>query len=71
MSKEKLTENSVKKASCPSSPSSIDHYYGKGLVLRVSRNGVKNWRYRYKIDGAKKTLTLGTCPTVNFIDDRK
>ncbi|NTU74349.1 tyrosine-type recombinase/integrase [Candidatus Roizmanbacteria bacterium] len=71
MSKEKLTEKHVKKAFCPPSSACLDLYDGNGLALRVSRNGVKIWRYRYESDGTKKTLTLGSYPELNLREARK
>ena len=71
MSKCKLNEKAVKSASCPPSSTSIDFYDGNGLSLRVSRYGRKNWRYRYEINGAKKTLILGTYPDLNLKQVRK
>jgi len=71
MSKEQLSESHVKKAFCPPSQNSVDLIDGNGLLLRVSRNGVKSWRYRYQIDGATKILTFGNYPTISLKDARK
>ena len=71
MSKEQLSESHVKKAFCPPSQNSVDLIDGNGLLLRVSRNGVKSWRYHYQIDGATKILTLGNYPTISLKDARK
>lgn len=39
---------------------------GKGLYLIVSTNGGKWWRLDYAIQGKRKTLSLGTYPTVTL-----
>lgn len=35
---------------------------GAGLYLFVSPTGVKSWRWDYKLDGKRKTLTIGQFP---------
>jgi hypothetical protein len=69
--KQKLNENEVKWASCTDSFKNIDLLDGNGLELRVSRKGSKIWRYRYKIDGVKKTLTIGSYPEISLKQARK
>ncbi|WP_363319382.1 Arm DNA-binding domain-containing protein [Chlorobium sp.] len=54
MSKEQLFESQIRKAFSPLSQNSVDLIDGNGLLPRVSRSGVKSWRYRYRIDGATK-----------------
>lgn len=71
MSKHTLSENLLKNVTCPPSSSSIDIYDGNGLILRVSQSGVRIWRYRYKIDGVKKTITLGSYPDLSLKEARK
>lgn len=71
MVKDKLTENEVNRTSCPSSSKNIDLLDGNGLELRISRKGSKIWRYRYKIHGAKKTLTLGAYPEISLKQARR
>jgi integrase len=43
---------------------------GEGLHLYVSPAGGKLWRYRYKIDGAEKLLSIGPYPTVGLAEAR-
>jgi len=69
--KEKLSESSVRGALCPVEVKSIDLPDGNGLELRVSRKGMKVWRYRYKVGSAKKTLTIGTYPEISLKEARK
>ena len=44
----------------------------RGLELRVTREGIKTWvfRYRRKSDGKKRTLTLGRFPTMSVEEAR-
>ena len=46
------------------------HADGGGLVLHVSASVGKSWRYRYRLDGAQQTLTLGQFPAVGLEDAR-
>ena len=39
---------------------------GGGLTLLVQPNGAKWWRFRYRIDGREKMLSLGTYPAVSL-----
>ncbi len=39
---------------------------GKGLSLIVRPNGTKLWRFRYRIDGREKTLSIGTWPEIDL-----
>ena len=70
MVKDKLTENEVNRTSCSDSNTNIDLLDGNGLELRISRKS-KIWRYRYKINGTKKTLTLGAYPEISLKQARK
>ncbi|NTV97880.1 MAG: tyrosine-type recombinase/integrase [Chlorobiaceae bacterium] len=71
MIKEKLTEREVKIISCPPSFVNIDILDGSGLELRVSRTGAKKWRYRYKVNGLKKIVTIGAYPEISLKEARK
>ncbi|WP_167631600.1 tyrosine-type recombinase/integrase [Mariprofundus ferrooxydans] len=44
----------------------IDTGSEKGLVISVYPNGSKRWRYIYKIEGAKRVLTLGEYPAMGL-----
>lgn len=46
------------------------HGDGGGLVLHVSEAGGKSWRYRFRLDGAQQTLTIGTFPAVGLEEAR-
>ncbi|MGR9117643.1 MAG: Arm DNA-binding domain-containing protein [Gammaproteobacteria bacterium] len=35
---------------------------GKGLYLLIAKNGGKWWRFDYRFDGNRKTLSMGTYP---------
>ncbi len=39
---------------------------GEGLYLLVNPNGTKYWRYNYRYGGKRKTLALGTFPSVSL-----
>jgi hypothetical protein len=70
MVKDKLTENEVNRTSFSDSNKNIDLLDGNGLELRISRKS-KIWRYRYKISGTKKTLTLGAYPDISLKQARR
>ena len=38
----------------------------KGLYLLVSVNGGKWWRFDYRFDGKRKTLSMGTYPDTSL-----
>jgi len=44
---------------------------GGGLYLEVSPNGGKWWRYKYRIDGKEKRLSLGTYPDTSLKQARE
>lgn len=44
---------------------------GKGLYLEVAPNGGKWWRFKYRIDGKEKRISLGTFPEVSLADARE
>jgi integrase len=43
----------------------------KGLYLEVKPNGVKAWRYRYKLNGKESLFALGDYPSVGLADARE
>ena len=71
MCKERLTESQVRNTSCPALQNNLDLIDGNGLILRVSKTGSKSWRYRYKINGASKIITLGSYPELNLKEARR
>jgi len=38
----------------------------KGLYLQVKKNGSKYWRFKYRINGVEKLLSLGVYPDVSL-----
>ena len=42
-----------------------------GLYLFVKLNGSKSWRYDYKLNGKRKTHTIGTYPETSLADARE
>ena len=42
-----------------------------GLFIEIKPNGVKVWRYRFRIDGKEKTFTIGDYPAVSLADARQ
>lgn len=43
---------------------------GNGLHLFITPAGGKLWRYRYKVEGVEKLLTIGKYPDVSLLDAR-
>lgn len=46
------------------------YYDEKGLYLEVTPKGGKYWRFKYRIDGKEKRLSLGVWPDVSLADAR-
>ncbi|PPD20269.1 MAG: hypothetical protein CTY22_10870 [Methylomonas sp.] len=44
---------------------------GNGLYVEVKTNGAKWWRLDYRIDGKRKTLSLGVCLETGLADARR
>lgn len=44
---------------------------GNGLYLEVKPNGVKAWRYRFKLSGNESVFAIGDYPTIPLVDARK
>ena len=44
---------------------------GKGLYLEVKPNGVKAWRYRFKLSGKESVFAIGDYPAITLVDARK
>ena len=44
---------------------------GKGLYLEVKPNGVKAWRYRFRLHGKEKVFTIGNYPTISWVNARR
>lgn len=41
-----------------------------GLYLYVSPFGAKSWRYDYRLNGKRETLTIGKYPNVSLVEAR-
>ncbi|QOP41805.1 tyrosine-type recombinase/integrase [Sulfurimonas marina] len=65
----KLNDKAVKSAKPENATYSISD--GKGLTLQVHPNGSKLWRFRYRIDGKQKMLSMGKYPDVSLADARR
>jgi integrase len=59
-----LTDTAIKAAKPASKPFRLSD--GKGLYLLIQPIGSKWWRFDYRFDGARKTLSMGTYPEVNL-----
>jgi len=44
---------------------------GQGLYLEISPNGGKWWRFKYRLDGKEKRISLGTYPEVTLKQARE
>lgn len=44
---------------------------GKGLYLEVKPNGVKAWRYRFRLTGKESVFAIGDYPAIALVDARK
>lgn len=65
----KLTDTKVREAK-----PRAGHYKlfdGRGLFILVKNNGTKSWRYKYRVNGKEKSLSLGLYPNVSLKDARK
>jgi len=43
---------------------------GKGLYLHVTKAGSRIWRYRYRLDGVERLLTVGHYPKISLANAR-
>lgn len=67
-----LTAIAIKNALPPSDSRKLYKMYDeKGLYLEVTKTGSKRWRFRYKIDGKEKRLSLGLYPDISLSVARK
>lgn len=63
-----LTEVAIRKAQPADKPVKLTD--GRGLYLLVSTTGAKLWRWKYRVDGKEKLMTLGTYPEMTLADAR-
>ena len=64
-----LTDVAVRNAKPRPSPYKLTD--GEGLSLLVSPSGGKHWRFKYRIDGKEKALTLGSYPHLTLAEARE
>lgn len=64
----KLTDSEIKAAKPKEKPYSLPD--GHGLVLMIQPSGAKWWRYRYRVNGTAKMLSLGVYPDVTLKEAR-
>lgn len=63
-----LTVTEISKAKPAEKPLKLSD--GKGLYLLVSTTGAKLWRWKYRVDGKEKLMTLGTYPDMSLASAR-
>ena len=62
-----LTDTRVRQARAHQKPYKLADE--KGLYLYVSPSGAKSWRYDYRLNGKRETLTIGRYPDVSLAGD--
>lgn len=60
----RLSEQAIAGFAAPSKPEK--HADGAGLFLEVNPKGSRYWRFRYRFDGMRNTLSCGTWPAVSL-----
>ncbi len=63
-----ITDTSIKSAKPTEKPVKMTD--GDGLYLLIHPNGGKWWRFDYRFDGKRKTLSMGVYPDVSLRDAR-
>lgn len=63
-----LTEIQIRKVKPADKPVKLSD--GKGLYLLVNPTGSKLWRWKYRVDGKEKLMTLGTYPDMGLAQAR-
>ncbi len=64
-----LTDTTIRKAKAETRP--IKLFDGRGLFLLVTPKGGKWWRFKYRINGKEKQLSLGVYPDVSLKEARE
>lgn len=64
-----LTATDVRNAKADHKP--VKKFDGQGLFLLVNPNGKKSWRFKYRLAGKEKLLSLGSYPGVSLADARQ
>ncbi len=63
-----LSNIKIKKAKPKKKPYKLSDF--GGLYVLIKPNGSKLWRWKYRIDGKENVYSIGTFPTVSFLDAR-
>ena len=63
-----LTEIQIRKAKPTDKPLKLSD--GKGLYLLLTPTGSKLWRWKYRVDGKEKLMTLGAYPDMSLAQAR-
>ena len=49
----------------------LDVYKRQGLYIEVPPTGSKRWRFKYRINGKEKRISLGIYPEIGLKDARE
>ena len=63
-----LTEVQIRKAKPADKPLKLSD--GKGLYLLLTPTGSKLWRWKFRVDGKEKLMTLGSYPELGLAQAR-
>ena len=63
-----LTDTKIRSAKCKEKSYKLTD--GDGLYLLIKPQGGKWWRFRYRLEGKEKLISLGTYPEVSLSDAR-
>jgi len=66
----KMTEKAIERLKTPEQTREIGDESTTGLYLRVTPAGRKIWRYRYRLRGRTRIMTLGEWPGVSLTEAR-
>lgn len=64
-----LTDREIKQAKPKDKP--YKKTDGGGLYILINPNGSKLWRYKYRIGGKEKSISLGAYPTISLSEARR
>jgi integrase len=64
-----LTDTAIRKPKPTDKPQKLTD--GAGLYLLLNPNGSRWWRFDYRFDGKRKTLSMGTYPDTGLADARE
>lgn len=59
-----LTDTAIRNAKPRNKPYKLTD--GNGLYLLINPNGSRWWRFKYRMDGKEKLLSVGVYPDVNL-----